>query len=311
MTPLSSGSEDWSFLLNNEPFEQGSGPSVSAEVDTTLASDPLWSTLFEPALILDSGTAQGINNPQLSAVTVEGQRPGLYAQVDNTLFEAPDIQNNSFSHRKTDRCWRFPAASAKHKSMRAGSGPACNCLSRILETTQAIHRRLGHASIPLDAILKGNRDAIFLIRSAFACPGTCAKRNVSFYSIACGCLDMVLTSYETALRASVAPSSSATTNSSPFPEPTSVPAGAYVTACQPPVELKFGDFSIGSQDQDFFVRKIFACEISRIEEILTPGMASTEAWGGEDFMGIFEDLRSYLVQKLKLVIEDCAMASKT
>ncbi|KAL8974893.1 MAG: hypothetical protein Q9197_000862 [Variospora fuerteventurae] len=292
-------------------FEQGGGPSVLAEEDTMLAPDLFWSTSFEPALPLETGgRAPGINDPRPRAMTVEDQRPEQYAEIDNTLFDTPEAQSASLSHQKTDRSPPVPAASAKQGSIRAGLRPACTCLPSILETTQTIHRRLGYASIPLDTILKGNRDAIFLIRSAFACPRECAKRNVPFYSIACGCLDMVLTSYETALRATLTPPSSAANDSSSLSEPTPVPAGANATVCQPPVELKFGDFSIGSQDQDFFVQKIFACEISRMEEILTPGIASAQAWGDVDLMGIFEPLRSYLVQKLRLTVEDCATARK-
>ncbi|KAL8958441.1 MAG: hypothetical protein Q9193_004506 [Seirophora villosa] len=315
MTPLSLESEDWSFLLNHDTFEQGIGPSVLAEEDSMQAPDSFWpTTSFEPALPLElGGTSHDINDPQPSAAIVENQRPGLFAEASSTLFDAPELQHGSFSPRESDRS---PQAPANHGSMlpddwvhTPGSRPACTCLSRILATTQTLHHRLGRASIPLDAILKGNRDAIFLIRSALACPSTCARRNVPFYSIACGCLDMVLTSYQTALRASLAPPPSATAASSPsFPEPTSVPARADGTACQPPVELKFGDFSIGSQDQEFFVRKIFACEISRIQEVLTPGRASPEAWGDGDFMGIFEALRTYLVRRLRLTVEDCAEA---
>ncbi|KAI4094993.1 MAG: hypothetical protein LQ344_001840 [Seirophora lacunosa] len=317
MTPLSLESEDWSFLLSHDTFEQGIGPSVLAEADSMQAPHSLWpTTSFEPALPLESGaTAHDINDPQPSAAIVENQRPALFAEANSTPFDAPELQHRSFSPRVSDRS---PRAPANHGSMppddrlhAPSSRPACTCLSSILATTQTIHHRLGRASIPLDAILKGNRDAIFLIRSALACPSTCARRNVPFYSIACGCLDMVLTSYQTALRASLAPPPSATASSPSFPKSTAVPAGADGTACQPPVELKFGDFSIGSQDQDFFVRKIFACEISRIEEVVTPGMASAEAWGDGDFTGIFEALRMYLVRRLRLAVEDCAVASKT
>ena len=292
MTPLSLESEDWSFLFNHDTFDQAIGPPVVADGNSTQPLASLWPTSFEPALSFESDeTAHGINDPQRPPATVENSPTGFYDESDSPLFDAPGVQDAS--------------------SMPAGSGPACTCLSSIMATTLTIHRRLGRASIPLDAILKGNRDAIFLIRSALACPNTCAKRNMPFHSIACGCLDMVLTSYVTALRASLAPPPSATTGTFPIPEPTCMPTGATTAACQPPVELKFGDFSIGSQDQDFFVRKIFACEISRIEEILTPGMASAEAWDDGDFTALFEPLRTYLVRRLKLAIDDCAKASKT
>lgn len=154
----------------------------------------------------------------------------------------------------------------------------CNCLSKLLLALKIVHK---NPTVAVDVAFRANREAVACCWSLINCSCT---NKLSLVIIACGLLELVLNSYQSAFESFCGGADECSLASTPKSRP---------------VEVTLGGFGIEKEDQRFFLSELVTRGIRKIESTLLPAFYPAIGLEAHD---LHEALISHLSQKSKAII---------